>query len=111
MSKKNVAPQEQPTIWEIPDDIWPILQPLLEAHYPAKPTAPRRVDLRRVVHGSIFRLRTGCQWQQLPTPWGDDSTGHRHVQLWCQRGIWARLGAVLVEACDAWAVTWWAATL
>jgi hypothetical protein len=37
MRKKKVAPQEQPTIWEIPDDVWPILQQRLDAYYPAKP--------------------------------------------------------------------------
>jgi hypothetical protein len=45
-------------------------------------------------------LRTGCQWNRLPRQFGDDSTVHRHVQQWCQRGILARLWAVLVDACD-----------
>ena len=51
--------------------------------------------------GIIFRVRTGCQWNQLPARYRDDSTVHRHFQQWCQRGILARLWAVLVEACDA----------
>jgi putative transposase len=89
----------QPTIWEVPDDGWTMLEPILAECYPAKPKGHRRVDLRRVLNGSIFRLRTGCQWHQLPKQFGDDSTVHRHFQQWCQRGILARLWAVLVEAC------------
>ena len=89
----------QPTIWEVPDDVWTMIEPILNECYPAKPKGHRRVNLRRVLNGIIFRLRTGCPWNQLPTPFGDDSTVHRHFQPWCQRGILARLWAVLVEAC------------
>jgi putative transposase len=100
MGKKRAEQQEQPTIWEIPDEVWPLIQTILDAHYAAKPKGHRRVDLRRVLNGIIFRVRTGCQWNQLPQQFGDDSTVHRHFQQWCQRGILARLWAVLVEACD-----------
>jgi putative transposase len=92
----------QPTIWEVPDDVWTIIEPILNECYPAKPKGHRRVNLRRVLNGIIFRLCTGCQWHQRPTQLGDHSTGHRHFQPWCQRGILARLWAVLVEACDEW---------
>ena len=91
----------QPTIWEVPDDVWTLIEPILDECYPAKPKGHRRVDLRPVLNGIIFRLRTGCQWHQLPRQFGDDSTGHRHFQHWCQRGILARIWAVLVETCDA----------
>jgi transposase len=89
-----------PPIWEIPDDVWPMIQAMLNEHYPAKPKGRRRVDLRRVLHGSIFGLQTGCQWNHLPARFGDDSTVHRHFQQWCQRGILARIWAVLVESCE-----------
>ena len=97
MGQKTAEPQEQPTIWEMPDDVWPLLQTILDEHDPAKPTGHRRVDLRRVFNASICRWRTGCQWNQLPKPFGDDSTVHPPFQLWCQRGLWARLWAVLVQ--------------
>jgi putative transposase len=100
MGKKRAEPQELPTIWDIPDDVWPLIQAILDAHDPAKPKGHRRVDLRRVLNGIIFRLRTGGQWNQLPKRLGDDSTVHRHFQQWCQRGLLARIWAVLVESCD-----------
>jgi transposase len=101
MSQQKATPQEQPTLWESPDEVWPLIQTMLAAHNPAKCKGHRRVNLRRVLHGIIFRWRTGCQWHQLPAHLGDDTTVHRPCQPWCQRGSLARLGAVLVETCDA----------
>lgn len=101
MARPKPEHQPMPTIWEIPDDMWPTLQTILDEHDPAKPKGHRRADLRRVLNGILFRLRTGCQWNQLPTPFGDDSTVHRHFQHWCQQGLVARLWTVLVQHCAA----------
>jgi putative transposase len=90
----------QPTIWDVPDDGWTLSEPILNECYPATPKGHRRVDRRRVLHGLIFRLRPGCQGHQRPTPFGDDSTVHRHFQHGCQSGLLARMWAVLVEAGD-----------
>jgi putative transposase len=90
----------QPPIWEVPDDVWPLIEQVLNEVYPATPKGHRRVNLRRVLNGMIVRLRTGCQWNQLPKPLGDDSTVPRHCQRWCHRGVFGRIWAVLVRACD-----------
>lgn len=97
----------QPTIWEIPADVWTRIGQVLTEVYPAKPKGHRRVDLRRVLNGLICCLRSGCQWNQLPQPCGDDSTVHRHFQRWCQLGVFERLWAVLVHACDEWGGVDW----
>lgn len=99
MDQQKTDTKPVPTIWEIPDDVWPLIQTILDEQYPAKPKGHRRVDLRRVLNGIIFRLRTGCQWNQLPKPFGDDSTVHRHFQRWCQQGLFERIWAVLVQTC------------
>jgi transposase len=100
-------PNTPPTIWEGPDDVWTLIAPIRHECYPAKPTGHRRVDLRPGLHGLIFRRRTGGQWHQRPKPFGDDSTVHRPFQPWCQRGLLARLWAVLGETCDAWGGVDW----
>ncbi len=107
MGQKSAERQGQPTIGDIPDDVWPLIHTMLDADYAAKPTGPRRVALRCVLKGIIFRVRTGCPWTQLPTPCGDDRTVHRHVQRWCQRGLLARLWAVLVASGEAWGGVDW----
>jgi transposase len=84
-----------------------MMQTMLDKHYPAKPKGHRRVDLRRVLNGILLRLRTGCQWNQWPKQCGDDRTGHRHVQPWCQQGLFERIWAVLVEDCHEWGGVAW----
>ena len=58
------------------------------------------VELRRVVNGVIFRLRTGCQWNSLPRIFGDDSTVHRWFQRFAQDGVLEELWSVLVSECE-----------
>ena len=71
-----------PTLWEVPDDVWTLIAPLRNACYSAKPMGHRRVDRRPVLHGLIFRRRTGGPWHQRPKPYGDDSPVPRHCQPW-----------------------------
>ena len=101
MGKRQRDTTPAPTLWEVPDEVWPVIQQILDEHYPAKPKGHRRVDLRRVLNGIIFRLRTGCQWNRLPPAFGDDSTVHRHFQQWCQGGLFERIWGALVEQCEA----------
>ena len=51
MDRQKTELQPMPTIWEIPDEVWPVMQTILDEHYPAQPKGHRRVDLRRVLNG------------------------------------------------------------
>ena len=97
MSKNTTA---LPTIWEVPDELWAVLQPLLDKHDPPKPRGRKRVDARRALNGIIYRLRTGCQWNHLPHECGDDSSVHRTLQRWENKGVFLALWAVLLTHCD-----------
>src|SRR5882724_2029937 len=57
---------------------------ILDDQYPNKPKGHQRIDLRRGPNGILYRLRTGCPWNQLPKQFGDDRTVHRHFQYCCQ---------------------------
>ena len=92
--------QEIPTIWRVSDRAWSLIKEILDRYYPPSPKGHNRVDLRLVVDGIIFRLRSGCQWNQLPREFGSDRTIHRHFQNWCRLGIFERLWACLVRHCD-----------
>ena len=99
--KKKAITVSLETIWEIPDAAWQRLQPILAEAYPAKPTGRSRIDFRKAINGIIFRMRTGCQWNQLPKTFGDDSSVHRWFQTWVEDDIFVQLWAVLLEECDA----------
>ena len=89
-----------PTLWEVPDELWERIEPLMEALDPPKQTGRKRVDRRRVMDGIIFRLRTGCQWNHIPSVYGDDSTIHRYFHHWCEIGLFEQIWALLVTTCD-----------
>ena len=88
------------TIWEIPDAIWVPIEGLLEELYPPAKTGRPRADFRRAWNGIIFRMRTGCQWNQLPKIFGDDSSVHRWFQRWVRDGVFEAVWASLVSDCE-----------
>lgn len=88
------------TIWEVPDDLWEQIGPILVELDPPKPRGRKRADLRQMLNGIIFRLRSGCQWNRLPRALGDDSTIHRTFQRWVNRGVYTKVWAVLVQRCE-----------
>ena len=71
-----------PTIWDVPDDLWERIEPVMLELDPPKSKGRNRVDQRKMLEGIIFRLRSGCQWNHLPKELGDDSTIHRTFQRW-----------------------------
>ena len=87
------------TIWEVSDELWSMVGPLLRAAYPAKRTGRPQADFRRCLNGIIYRMRTGCQWNQLPKQFGDDSTVHRWFQTWASNGMFERIWAMLLAHC------------
>lgn len=99
MRKKGTKPDELPTIWRVSDDLWQQIQPLVEQYDPPKHTGRKRVDARSVLDAIIFRLRSGCQWNQLPAEFPDDSSVHRTFQRWIRLGLFDHLWAALLTDC------------
>jgi putative transposase len=95
------------TTWEVPDDLWQRIEPILLEDAPPQRTGRKRADWRRALDGILFRMRSGCQWNKLPKEFGDDSTVHRWFQRWCKKGVLRRIWALLVEQCaELGAVHW-----
>ena len=102
MAAVTRAEKEKPlaTIWEVPDELWDRLKPIILRHFPPARTGRPRTDLRRVVNGIIFRMRSGCQWNQLPREFGDDSTVHRWFQAFVKASVFEEIWAVLAAECE-----------
>jgi hypothetical protein len=49
-----------PTIWELPDDLWEEIEPMLDCFYPPARTGRPRADLRLVLDGIIHWLRSAA---------------------------------------------------
>jgi putative transposase len=96
-----------PTIWELPDDLWEEIEPILECFYPRAPTGRPRACLRRVLDGIIFRLRSGCQWERLPERFGACSTVHGWFQRFVEDGVLEEIWAYLVRECEELGEVYW----
>lgn len=62
----------------------------------AKPGGrPRTVDLREVINGVLYVLRSGCSWRMMPhdlPPW---ETVYKYFRQWSRDGTWERLHETL----------------
>ena len=107
MAKKTKEIKALSTIWRVSDELWARVQPVLDRLDPPKRTGRKRVNPRSALEAIIFRLRTGCQWNQLPrklsdgTEFPDDSSVHRTFQRWVEQGVFLSIWAELVKECDA----------
>jgi putative transposase len=90
-----------PTIWELPDELWERVEPLLAHHYPPAKTGRPRADLRLVLDGIVYRMRSGCQWNQLPRRFGADSTVHGWFQRFVSDGVLEEIWAAIAAECEA----------
>ena len=100
VGRRKEVREPLPPIWRLSDEQWAMVEPILAEHDPPAPKGPARVDQRPVVDAVIFRLRTGCQWNRLPREFPDDSSVHRTFQRWVRLGVFDRIWAVLLEACE-----------
>jgi putative transposase len=80
---------------DLSDSEWALLEPLLPA---AKPGGrPRGVNLRRILNGLFYLLRTGCAWRYVPREYGPWSTVYHYFRLWRRAGAWERMHTTLRE--------------
>jgi transposase len=93
--------QSLATLWRIPEELWAVIDKILNDLDPPCPTGRSRINQRQALEGVIYRGRTGCQWNHLPREFGDDSSVHRTFQRWERKGVLDEIWRVLVEECDA----------
>jgi transposase len=61
--------------WLMSDAFWRHLQPLLPKYRRSPRGGRPRVDVRQVMNGIFYVLRTGCQWKAVPSYYGSVSLG------------------------------------
>ncbi len=66
MARKNSRRVPLGTIWEVADEMWRRIEPILVDFRLRKPTGRHVANWRRMLNAIIFRMRSGCQWDQLP---------------------------------------------
>jgi transposase len=81
--------------WEVSDELWGKLEPLVPKHerevgrvYRRKAGGGRKpLPARQVFAGIVYVLRTGCQWKALPKHFGSASAVHQRFREWHAAGF------------------------
>jgi putative transposase len=77
------------------DEEWAILERLIPA---AKEGGrPRTINMREVVNGLFYLLKTGCQWRMLPKDFPNWKTVNDYYSKWRKAGPWGRINDLLRE--------------
>ncbi len=80
---------------DMSDSEWNFLAPLIP---PAKAGGrPRTVDMRRILNGIFYVLRSGCAWRMLPREYGPWSTVSDYFYRWRDDGTWEQIHTALRE--------------
>jgi putative transposase len=77
---------------DLTEEQWALLLALLPARK-WRPGGPGRppCDLRGVLNGILYLLKTGCQWRMLPWEFGKWNTIYSYFKRWRRTGVWASL--------------------
>lgn len=73
---------------------WMVIKPLLPLKRQG-PGRPLKLNMRRVVDAIFYVIRTGCQWDNLPSEYPNHNSVYYHFRKWSQDGTWQRVNEVL----------------
>lgn len=95
-----MATSRTPYPSDLTDAQWAILAPLpaQRAVAPARPGGrPRTADVREVVSGVLYVLRSGCDWRILPHDLPPHDTVYGYFRDWQRTGAWEGMHDTLRE--------------
>lgn len=72
---------------DLTDEQWEGVRGYVETEYRG-PGRPRRLDLREVLNGILYLVRTGCQWQMLPKEFPNHNSVRYYFDKWTHDGTW-----------------------
>ncbi len=85
--------ERKPYPSDLNDAEWKILEPLIP---PAKTGGrPRSVNMREVINGIFYELRSGCAWRMLPHDLPPRQTVYHYFRQWKGDGTWERMNEAL----------------
>ena len=82
---------------DLSDEEWATLQALIPPEKPAG--RPREVEMRAVLNGIFYVLRSGCAWRMLPRDYPPRSTVYGYFALSRDEGVWEQIVTTLRERC------------
>ena len=96
--------------YDLPDEAWTLIQPLLPAE-PATPQAGRPwAEHRMIINGMFWVLCSGAPWRDLPERYGPWKTVYNRFNRWSKSGVINIIFNKLLSALDAHGLVDWSAT-
>jgi putative transposase len=82
---------------DLSDQEWRMLEPLIP---PGKPGGwPRVIEMRSILNGMFYLLRSGCASRMLPHEYPPRSTIYHYFRLFRNEGVWEQIESALRERC------------
>lgn len=80
-----------------PSDLSDTEWKLLEPHIPAAKAGgrPRQHEMREILNGIFYVLKSGCQWGMLPHDLPPKGTVYHYYNTWRKDGTWQHVNAIL----------------
>lgn len=72
------------------DKQWVVISPLLPKQDQTKGGRPRADD-KKTLEGILWILKTGAQWNELPSHYGSYATCWRRLKAWEENGTWEKI--------------------
>jgi len=98
--RKIIMASKTEGLREIPDVAWEKIEKFLPKYKESLRGGRPRPDLRKIMNGILFVLRTGCQWKMVPAEYGSGSTCHRYFQEWERAGVFRKFWQIVVHEYD-----------
>lgn len=73
---------------------WQLIQPMLPLEHKG-PGRPIELDMRQVVNGIFYVMRTGCQWKYLPSDYPNHNSVYYHFRKWSLDETWSAINKAL----------------
>jgi putative transposase len=74
---------------DLTDEQWRLIEPMIPPE--RRGGRHRSVDVRRVLDGILYLLRTGCQWRSLPRDLPNWNTVRHYFDRFRRDGTWRRV--------------------
>ena len=99
MNKQDTIKPKSVDYFQIPDELWRLIESCLPATPRRQGPGRPRADNRAVWNGIWYHLWTGCQWKAIHRTWFGvcSSVIHARLQEWQQSGVFATIMGRLVE--------------
>jgi putative transposase len=79
---------------DLTDEQWALIEALIPVYTWGR---PRTLNMRRVVDGILYVLKTGCQWDMLPKDYPNPKSVYYYFQRWSEEEVWEDINTALRE--------------